>query len=115
MKRDYKLFIKDILDSITKIEKFIKNMNFEQFVKDEKTNNAVIHKLEIIGEATKNIPPDIRNKYKEIPWSDMAKIRDKISHFYFGIRYEIIWKVVKKRLPQLKPVIKKILNDLNKD
>jgi uncharacterized protein with HEPN domain len=112
MKRNHRLFVKDILDSIEKIEEFIGNMDFKKFIEDDKTKSAVVRKLEIIGEATKNIPKLIRQKYKELPWSDMAGMRDKIAHFYFGIDYEIVWKVIKERLPEIKPVIQKILNEM---
>jgi len=112
MKRNHKLFVKDILDSIEKIEEFVGNMDFKKFIEDDKTKSAVVRKLEIIGEATKNIPKLIRQKYKELPWSDMAGMRDKIAHFYFGIDYEIVWKVIKERLPEIKPVIQKILNEM---
>lgn len=112
MKRDYKLFIQDILDSINKIEDFIGEISFEDFAKDDKTSNAVVRKLEIIGEASKNIPEEIREKYKDLPWSDMARMRDKIIHFYFGIDYEIVWEVIKKRLPKIKKVIKKMLKEI---
>ena len=112
MKRDYKLFIRDVLDCINKIEEFVGNMNFDEFVKDDKTSSAVIRKLEIIGEATKNIPKHIRQRYKDVPWSDMAKMRDKITHFYFGIDYEVVWKVIKERLPEIKPIIHKILDEM---
>ena len=112
MKRNHKLFVKDILDSIEKIEEFIGNMDFKNFIEDDKTRSAVVRKLEIIGEATKNIPKPIRQKYKELPWSDMAGMRDKIAHFYFGIDYEIVWKVIKERLPEIKPVIQKILKEM---
>jgi len=112
MKRNHRLFVKDILDSIEKIEEFIGNMDFKKFIEDDKTRSAVVRKLEIIGEATKNIPKMIRQKYKELPWSDMAGMRDKIAHFYFGIDYEIVWKVIKERLPEIKPVIQKILNEM---
>ena len=111
MKRDYRLYIEDILDCIEKIYQFMDELNFDQFVKDDKTSSAVTRKLEIIGEATKNIPVDIRRKYKELPWSDMARMRDKIIHAYFGINYEIIWKVVKERLPEIEPVIRQIANN----
>lgn len=67
MKRDYKLFIRDVLDCINKIEEFVGNMNFDEFVKDDKTSSAVIRKLEIIGEATKNVPRDVRQRYKTLP------------------------------------------------
>lgn len=111
MRRNYNLFIEDILDCIEKIEQFVGNMSFDDFVQDDKTSSAVIRKLEIIGEATKNIPGDIRKKYKELPWSDMAKMRDKIIHAYFGINYKIVWKVIKERLPEIRPIIQKILKD----
>jgi len=114
MKRDYKLFIKDILTSINKIDDFIGDINLDEFLKDEKTKSAVVREIEVIGEATKNIPEIIRKKYKDLPWIDMAKMRDKIIHFYFGVDYEIVWEVVKKRLPEIKFLIEKILEDLEK-
>lgn len=109
MKREYILFIEDIIDCIEKIEQFVGDMSFDEFVQDDKTSSAVIRKLEIIGEATKNVPKEIRQKYKNLPWADMAKMRDKIIHAYFGINYKIVWKVVKERLPEIKPVMTKIL------
>ena len=112
MKRDIGLYIKDILDCIDKIEEFTKNMSFDDFVKDDKTASAVIRKLEVIGEATENIPESIRERYKDIPWKDMARMRGKIIHFYFGVDYEIVWKVIIQRLPQIKPLIKKLLEEL---
>ncbi|MEA1965314.1 MAG: DUF86 domain-containing protein [Candidatus Aerophobetes bacterium] len=112
MKRDYKLFIKDILECITKIENFIGEMNFDEFMKDEKTKSAVVREIEVMGEAAKSIPKSMREKYKDIPWSQIAKTRDKIIHFYFGVDYEIVWKVVKKRLPEIKLLIERIIKDL---
>jgi len=112
MKRDYGLYIKDIRDSILKIEEFVGNMSYKEFVEDDKTSSAVVRKLEIIGEASKNIPKEIRGKYKEIPWSDIAKMRDKIIHFYFGVDYEIVWKVIKERLPTLKQQIERLLKEV---
>jgi len=114
MKRDYKLFIKDILECINKIENFVGEMSFDEFMKDEKTKSAVIRELEVMGEATKNIPKSIRDKYKNLPWSQIAKTRDKIIHFYFGVDYEVIWEVVKKRLPEIKAVIERIFKELEK-
>jgi len=112
LKREYRLFIKDILACIEKIEEFVKGMDFDEFVQDDKTASAVVWKIEIIGEATKNIPKHIRQRYKDVPWKDMAKMRDKIIHFYFGVDYEIVWNVVKEKLPEIKPVIHKILEEL---
>jgi uncharacterized protein with HEPN domain len=87
-------------------------MDFEQFCADEKTKTAVVKKLEILGEAAKNIPKAIRNKQKGLPWTDMAKMRDKLSHEYFGVRYDIVWKVIIEKLPGIKHSIEKMLNDL---
>ena len=112
MKRDYRLFIEDISECINKIEEFVGNMDFDEFFGDDKTRSAAVRKLEIIGEASKNIPKRIREKYKELPWNDMAKMRDKITHDYFGINYKIVWNVIKERLPEIKPVIHKILEEL---
>ena len=112
MKRDYRLFIEDILDGIEKIEQFVGDLSFDEFVKDDKTSSAVVRKLEIIGEATKNIPMYIREKYEDLPWNDMAKMRDKIIHAYFGINYKIVWAAIKKEIPKLKPRLKKILSVL---
>ena len=90
-------------------------MGYEEFLKDKKTQKAVVWQIHIVGEATKNIPESIREKYKEIPWKYMARIRDKIAHFYFGIDYEIVWNVIKEKLPEMKPMIEKILKDLDKN
>jgi uncharacterized protein with HEPN domain len=115
MKRDYTLYIKDMLECIEKIEEFVGNMSYEEFVEDDKTSSAAVRKLEIMGEASKNIPRDIRREYKEIPWSDVAKMRDKIIHFYFGVDYEIVWKVIKERLPVLKQRIKNLIKEVGEE
>ena len=115
MTRDYTLYIKDILDCIEKIEGFVGNMGYDEFKNDDKTSSAVVRKLEIIGEASKNIPADIKDKKKGIPWSDMARMRDKIIHFYFGVDYEIVWKVIKGRLPELRVQITALLNLLESE
>ena len=112
MKRNYRLFVRDILDCIEKIDELIGNMDLDRFIQDDKTKSAVVRKLEIIGEAAKNIPRQIRQNYRELPWTDMAGMRDKIAHFYFGIDHSIVWEVIKRRLPEMKPVIKKILMEM---
>ena len=112
MTRDYTLFVKDILDAIKAVEKFVGNSSYKDFIKDEKTKSAVVWKIQVIGEATKNIPKAIRDDYDTLPWKFMAKIRDKIAHCYFGIDYEIVWQVAKEKLPEIKPAIKKMLKEL---
>jgi len=112
MKREYLFFLRDILDAIEKIEEFVDDMSFEEFIKDDKTVSAVIRKLEIIGEATKYLPAELRRKYPDLPWSSMAKLRDRLIHGYFVVDHEIVWNVIKKELPLLKPKLEKILKEL---
>ena len=112
MKRDYSLYLKDILDAMESIEKFVKGMRFEEFMKDDKTSSAVIQKFEIIGEATKQIPDEIRDKHQNIPWKEMAGMRDRLIRFYFGVDYKLVWETSQKRVPDLMPLIKDILGQI---
>lgn len=112
VKRVYTDYIQDILDSINDIEHFIEGMNFNDFKIDRKTVNAVVRCIEIIGEASKKIPKSIRGTRPEIPWKKMAGMRDKLTHEYFGVDLEIIWKVATEEIHQLKPGIQQILNSL---
>ena len=93
MKRDYILFLEDISNRIETIKRFINQMSFEEFKEDEKTISATIREIEVIGEAAKQIPKEIREKFNDLPWSLMAKMRDKLIHWYFEIDEEIVWKV----------------------
>lgn len=114
-RRSIYLYINDILDSIEKAQTFSGNMSFEEFNRDEKTQYAVIRTLEIIGEASKKIPQEIKSNYSDIPWKQISGIRDILIHEYFGINTKIIWKTIKEDLPFLKEKISKILNDFNSD
>ena len=110
--RDPKLYLKDILEAMSAIERFVESVDFENFKNNDEKSSAVIRKFEILGEATKNIPENIRQKYPDVPWKEMAMFRDKLIHFYFGIKYEIVWDTIKDVIPQVKPLIQKILEDL---
>jgi uncharacterized protein with HEPN domain len=112
-KRDYNDFVFDIFDSIKDIESFWVNMEYCDFLNDKKTRLAVIRSIEIIGEASKNIPKDIKDLYPEIPWKVMAGMRDKMIHEYFGVDYETVFKTAKYRIPELKILIEKILNNFD--
>lgn len=112
--RDISLYLKDILDAILAIETFVDGMSFEAFKEDDKTASAVIRKFEVIGEASKRIPDDVRLKYPQIPWKDMAGMRDRLIHFYFGIKFELIWHTIKDVIPVVKPAVQKILKDISK-
>jgi len=113
-KRDYRDYLQDILDSVKDIEEFIIGMNFEEFMKDRKTINAVVRCIEVIGEATKKIPKSLKDKYGEVPWKRMAGMRDKLVHEYFGVDIEILWKTAKHDIPPLKQLIQNILASLEK-
>ncbi|MGB9717670.1 MAG: DUF86 domain-containing protein [Thermoproteota archaeon] len=114
-KRYYQDYLKDILDSINDIESFIGSMSFDEFKKDKKTINAVVRSIEVIGEATKNIPKIIKNRHKEVPWKKMAGMRDKLIHEYFGIDIEILWKTATEDIPPLKKPIQNILESLKRN
>lgn len=114
-KRIYSDFVKDILNSINETEEFVEGMSYEEFVADQKTVNAVIRSLEVLGEAAKNIPDSLRKEYPQIPWSKTAGMRDKLIHEYFGVDLEIVWQVVHKDLPPIKPDIERMLRDLQEE
>ena len=109
--RDVGDYLQDILETIESCECFIEGMDFNQFVSDKKTIFAVCHALEIIGEATKNIPEEVRQEYPFVPWRKMAGIRDVIIHAYFGVNLNVVWSTANERLPELKRDIKKILEE----
>jgi uncharacterized protein with HEPN domain len=110
--RDISLYLQDILDAMLAVERFVEGMSFDEFKTDDKTSSAVIRKFEIIGEAAKQVPEEIRNKYPLIPWKEMAGMRDRLIHFYFGIKYELLWHTIKDVIPQVKPAIQDILRSL---
>jgi len=108
--RDCRLYLRDILAAVGSIETFTAGMEFEAFKTDDKTVSAVLRKFEIIGEATKQIPAEIRRNYSHVPWKEMAGMRDRLIHFYFGVDYQLVWAVIKQRLPQLKSWVQEILD-----
>lgn len=103
--RDHSLFIQDILLAIERIESFIGCMGYDEFVADDKTSSAVLRKLEIIGEAVKQLPDSFTQQHPSIPWKQIAGMRDKLIHFYFGVDPLLVWQTVQNRLPELKVVI----------
>ena len=94
-KKNPLFFLKDIQNSLNKILKYTDNINFEQFLTDDKTKDAVERNFEIIGEAVKNLTEEFKSNYSDIPFKQIAGMRDKLIHDYFGVDYEIIWTTIK--------------------
>ena len=109
MSRIYIDYLRDMLENSNRAIQFIEGMNFETFSNDEKTIYAVIRAVEIIGEATRNIPEEIRIKYPEIPWRDASNMRNKLVHRYFGINLEVIWQTLNEDLPMLANALQEII------
>ncbi len=112
MNRDYRLFIKDIISAMESIEGFVEGMSLEELIQDDKTSSAVIRKFEIVGEATKRLPDELKEKYSEILWKRMAGMRDRLIHAYFGIDYKLVWEAIKAEMPSVKPKLQEILAEL---
>ena len=109
--KDDDVFLKHVLDSINQIEEYVDDMGFEDFVSNKLVQDGVVRQLEIIGEATKHLSPELREKYPKTPWEDIAGMRDKLIHHYFGVDLEVVWDTVEKDLPALKKHVKKILGE----
>lgn len=103
------MYFEGIILAMKRIAEYIEGLSFVRFKKDYKTVDAVIWNFEIIGEAAKNIPVEIKDKYSEVPWAEMYLLRNKVSHEYFGIDYEIIWDVALNYLPENQKQIEYIL------
>lgn len=113
MKRDLKVFLNDILTACKDIQDFTQDLDFEEFIEDRKSTSAVIRQFEIIGEASKNVSPDIKNNYPDIPWKNITGMRDRLIHGYFGIDYKLVWNTTKVHIPDLIKAIQQILIDIN--
>jgi len=103
--RDWILYLDDILESSKKILRYVEGLTIDQFKADEKTYDAVVRNLEIIGEAAKNIPDSARAMMHDIEWRRPAGLRDIIAHAYFGIDDAILWDVIQHKVPELKQAI----------
>ncbi len=106
-------FLEDILENIEKLEGFIAGFSFEDFSNDDKTVYATIRAIEVIGEAVKQIPDDLRLRYPEIPWREIGRMRDKLIHHYFGINLGVVWRTITDDIEPLKATVEKILKDVS--
>ncbi len=110
--RYYRLYLADIVEAMKAMKGFVQDMDFEEFREDDRTASAVIRKFEIISEAAKGIPEDIKQKYPQAPWREMTDMCDRLIYPYFSIRYDLIWETINRRVPIIYPVILEILDEL---
>lgn len=101
-------FLGDISEAIRRLEFYTQKMDYADFLEDTKTQDAVIRNLEILGEAVKNISDELKEKHTEILWKDIAGLRDKLIHHYFGVNLEIVWTIIEEDLPKLKKELQHI-------
>ena len=111
MKREVGDYLQDVIDAINKGMLFVENMKYEDFIKDDKTVFAVIRAIEVIGEAVKNIPDEMKDTYPEIPWREMTGMRNKVIHAYFGVDIKKVWKAIKEEIPPLKSTFEQMLEE----
>jgi len=111
MKKDIKIFLEHILESINLIEEYTKGKSEKEFLDSRQLQDAVIRRIEIIGEAIKSIPNDIKEKYNDIPWRNIVGMRDILIHQYFGVDLDLTWRVIKKNIPELKKQILLVKTD----
>ena len=112
MKRSPRILLEDILESIGQIEAYTRELSVSDFGENVQVQDAVIRRLEIIGEAVKGVPRDVTAQYPEVPWSDIAGTRDIVIHEYFRVDLEMAWGMVRQDLPELRRQIERILADL---
>ncbi|OGL89826.1 hypothetical protein A3J36_02685 [Candidatus Uhrbacteria bacterium RIFCSPLOWO2_02_FULL_54_37] len=106
--RSQELYRQDILDAINRITRYVKGMSYEQFRSDEKTVDAVVRNIEIIGEATRNIREETKRSYSHAPWQKAVSMRNRISHGYFGVSLQVVWETARDDLSEYKRLIAEV-------
>jgi uncharacterized protein with HEPN domain len=107
--RDWKLRLEDVLEAIPRIDRYTAGMDYDSFRADDKTIDAVVRNLEVIGEAARHIPEEVQKQYPDIPWARMRDVRNVLIHEYFGVSVSIVWQTVRDDLPPLVPLLSKAI------
>lgn len=111
MSRSLRLYLEDICTSCSKVQRYTLNMTLEDFVADERTYDAVVRNLQIIGEAVKHIPPNVRERYPSLQWRKIAGLRDILAHAYFSLENETLWDIVQNKVPELLVQVQQIAQE----
>ena len=111
MKREYDDYLHDMLENADKALSFVQGLDYDTFYKDDKAIYAVIRAFEIMGEASRQIPEDVRKANPKVPWREIAGMRNKLAHEYFGVNTEVVWRTVQEDLPVIIPALRKLLKN----
>jgi len=112
MSREFRFYLEDILECCRRIKLYTADLSIDEFVEDNLVYDAVLRNIEIIGEAVKQVPTEIRDQYPDIEWRRIAGMRDIVAHHYFSIHDEIVWDIVENKIPALQNQIKAVLENL---
>ena len=115
MPREYKLYLRDILKAVARIERYLVDVNEAAFKADELLVDGVLFNLMTVGEAVKNIPDELRKHHPEVRWRDIGRFRDRVVHHYFKLDLDIVWEIVDIHLPPLKKLVEQLLQDIADD
>ncbi len=111
--RSVRLFVGDMLAAIDKIGRYTEGLDATSFFADEFTVDAVLRNLEVLGEAARNVPPEVRDSHPEIPWKRVVGLRNIVAHVYFGVDLENVWKIVSENVPAIRPAVERLLAELD--
>jgi len=113
VRKDDSVYLRHVLDAICRIEEYTRGITHENFLRSHLRQDAVIRQIEVIGEAVKKLSPELKGRHPEIPWKDVAGMRDKLIHDYFGVDLDAVWDTVKKDIPPLKDEIREVIKTLS--
>jgi hypothetical protein len=110
--RPARIRLEDLKQAMARVRQYTEGLTYDEFIEDEKTMDAVLRNLEVIGEAARNIPEELRGKYPDVEWHRMIGLRNIISHEYFGVDMQIIWEVATRNVPETEPLVADMLKRL---